>query len=673
MTKMKIKVSLFLLLLNSFMVVNLFAQVTPPLVYDVENTGANYSIPDMPTLSKLPVIEPLTDPFEWSDRSGRDTTFASWSHRRAEIGAEIEHYEIGPKPDRPDTITASYSGGKLTVKVTKNGQTLTLTSTITLPSGTGPFPAIIGMNSGSGSLPADIFSTRKIATIAFIHDQVVTYNAKNKSDPYFKLYPDLYYSGEYAPWIWGISRIIDGLELVKDVLPIDLKHLAVTGCSYAGKMALFAGAFDERIALTIAEESGGGGAAAWRVSQNLGAVENIGATSHQWFMESMFQFSGSKVFQLPEDHHELMAMVAPRALLCLGNPDYVWLADESGYVSCKAAQRVWKTFGIEDRMGFTIVGGHMHCALPDSEKPEVEAFVDKFLLGDTTVNTNISTNPYENVDYAAWTNWWGTGNPVYPKRDIDGTTESVWLEAECATVGKYWDIKKSVAASNDAYATIKAGQNSTSVAPTDSSNVIYFPFSVTKDTTYYIFGRVYCNTNNDDSFWLKLDDGSFEKLDGLSATGWLWKKFSSANLKAGNHIITIAYCEDGAYLDKLCISSERFAPIGKGETAANACVPKYTPKRVGISSLNNGFSLGQNYPNPVNDITTIEFEIPYNTYVSLKVYNILGVEIKELAGKEFSQGKYSVDFNSKNLSKGIYFYTMKADNFSKTEKMELQR
>ncbi len=70
--------------------------------------------------------------------------------------------------------------------------------------------------------------------------------------------------------------MIDGLELVRNELPIDLKHLAVTGCSFAGKMALFAGAFDERIALTIAQESGGGGAAAWRVSETLGNVETLG-------------------------------------------------------------------------------------------------------------------------------------------------------------------------------------------------------------------------------------------------------------------------------------------------------------------------------------------------------------------------------------------------------------
>ena len=63
--------------------------------------------------------------------------------------------------------------------------------------------------------------------------------------------------------------------------------LAISGCSFAGKMALFAGAFDERIALTIAQEPGGGGAAAWRVSETLGKVETLGATNYAWFIEDM--------------------------------------------------------------------------------------------------------------------------------------------------------------------------------------------------------------------------------------------------------------------------------------------------------------------------------------------------------------------------------------------------
>lgn len=400
-------------LLITFVVDNSFAQKIP-LVFEVENTGAKYPTPVLPMIDQLPVIEPLTDPFSWSDGKGRSTKFKNWSHRRAEIKAEIEHYEIGKKPDRPDTITASFSGDTLKVHVTGNGKTLTLTSRITLPSGKGPFPAVIGIGRGSGSLPAEIFSSRGIAQISFNFTQVMAHNQKRGNEPINKLYPNLTYMGACSAWSWGVSRLIDGLELVSKELPIDLKHLAITGCSFAGKMTLFAAAFDERIALTITQESGGGGAAAWRVSQSLPVkVETLGATSHVWFMESMFQFADKNVSKLPFDHHELMAMIAPRALLVLGNPDYVWLADESGYVSCRAAHEVWKTFGIPDRFGFSIVAGHGHCQLPKSQYPEVEAFVEKFLLGNTSANTNVTISPYPQVDYSRWFEWWGTGKPAF--------------------------------------------------------------------------------------------------------------------------------------------------------------------------------------------------------------------------------------------------------------------
>lgn len=171
-------------------------------------------------------------------------------------------------------------------------------------------------------------------------------------------------------------------------------------------MALFAGAFDERIALTIAQEPGGGGVDSWRVSETLGNVETLGRTSYAWFLESMRQFAGKNVNRLPIDHHELAALIAPRALLVLGNTDYEWLAEESNYVSCQAARMVWKAFGIEDRMGFSIQGGHMHCMLPESQYPEVEAFIDKFLLGKTDVDTFVSkADMFEDVDYLKWMPW----------------------------------------------------------------------------------------------------------------------------------------------------------------------------------------------------------------------------------------------------------------------------
>ncbi len=660
------KAMFILLLAGTLSTINSSAQ-EKPFVYDMENTGANFAKPAFPALSDMPVVNPLTDPFEWSDGSARDTTFASWSHRRSEIKAEIENYEIGWKPERPDTITASYSKSKkeLTVKVTKNGQTLTLVSTITLPEGDGPFPAVIGMNSGTGSLPSDIFTSRKIATIPFIHNQVTIYNTPSNTDPFFKLYPDhnIDNTGQYCAWSWGISRLIDGLELVQDSLPIDLKHLAVTGCSYAGKMALFAGAFDERIALTIAQESGGGGAAAWRVSETIGNVENLGATSRVWFRKDMFNFTGKNVAKLPHDHHELMAMVAPRALFLLGNPDYVWLADESGYVSCRAAHEVWKNFGIADRFGFSIVGNHGHCMLPDSERPEIEAFVDKFMLGDSTVNTNITTNPYPSVNYSRWIEWWGKGKSYFPEQFYG---ETVMMEAECGNLGGDWAKGTDSTASNNAYVVSHADKAILKKDLITEASLLQIPFSVDSTATFSVAVRLNCPSPDFDSFWIKMDNGTYSQKMNMGTAGWEWKNFGDYKLEKGNHIVTIAYREPGAQIDKVSVSSYLYyLPTGIGDEAQNVCDP-----RVGMNFNRaiDGFKL-ENHPNPFNGNTTVTFEIPTESFVSVKVYNVLGVEIAELAGKEYSVGRYTVDFDAKGLSDGMYFCTMKTNNCTMSKKM----
>lgn len=669
---MRTKPTPLLLLLSTFVAVNVFAQGAP-FVYDDENTCADCPEPPFPAYNELPTIRPLTDPFEWSDGSGRSTNFEDWRRRRAEIGAEIQHYEIGKKPARPDSIEASYSNDTLRVNITVNGHTLTLASPVTLPEGDGPFPAVIGMNRGTGAIPSDIFTSRNIATIAYLHNQVVTYGSKNQSDPYYQLYPDLYYTGQYSSWIWGISRLIDGLELVQDDLPIDLKHLAVTGCSYAGKMALFAGAFDERIALTISQESGGGGYTTWRVSETLGNVEKLGSTDYRWFMESLRQFANS-VEKLPYDHHELMGMVAPRALLVTGNPDYTWLADPSGYVGSRAVKEVYKAFGVPDRFGFSIVAGHMHCAVPNSQIPEIEAFVDKFLLGDTTANTNIETHPYQTVNYERWIEWWGTGDPSFPDGAVDTSkVESIYFEAECASHGSDWEILTDDGASNGAYATVKSGLNSTGSAPTGSESTINIPFNVSKDTTFYLFARLNCPTPDDDSFWIKFDTGDFMIMNGLGTIGWQWVSLTNIELTAGDHTLTVAYREDGALLDKIGITSYVYGPEELGEEEAiNICDPS---PATAISSTEtiDSYSLRQNYPNPFNPSTEISYSIPKSEFVKITVYDILGKEIQTLKNEFQEAGSYKVQFEAQNLSSGIYLYKLQAGAFTQVRKMLLVR
>ena len=363
-----------------------------PLVYDVENTGRQYAAPLMPEPNQLPIIQELPDALE------NVTSFADWAKRRSDIAHMIQHYGIGQKPTvEPHQIKARMEGDTaLVVDVTINGQTLTLRSVIRYPKvGKPPYALMIGTS--MISLPKKLFEDRPIATLTFHESQVNDYSQWRKSHhdrgehPFDKLYPHLKGNGAYSEWAWGLSRLIDGLQqLGPEVTKIDTKHIGVTGCSYAGKMALYCGAFDERIALTIAQEPGGGGAAAWRASYPKDSVENLDKTDYHWFLESQREnFGGEKVYRLPYDQHELCAMVCPRALLLLGNPDFKWLADDAMLVSAKAAKKVWERFGIGNRMGWSIVGGHGHCQLPERQWPEVQAFIDRFLLGRETDTNDI--------------------------------------------------------------------------------------------------------------------------------------------------------------------------------------------------------------------------------------------------------------------------------------------
>ena len=362
------------------------AATLPPLVYQQENSGCHYQKPALPDAALLPVIRQLPNALEGIGG------FGDWERRRNVIGAQIQHYGIGEKPAvSKEQVKARMEGDTIVVDVTVNGQTLTLRSAIRYPqTGEAPYALMIGTD--MIALPRQLFADRPVATTTFTSAQVNDYkqfgNHHDRGEHHFdRLYPEMKGNGAYSEWAWGMSRLIDGLQqLGPEVTKIDTRHIGVTGCSYAGKMALYCGAFDERIALTIAQEPGGGGAAAWRKSHELTLagknLEDLDKTDYHWFMESQKQnFKGDSVYRLPYDQHELCAMVCPRALLLLGNPDYEWLADPSMEASAQAAKKVWEQFGIADRMDWDIVGGHGHCQLPQVQFPIVEKFIDRFLLG----------------------------------------------------------------------------------------------------------------------------------------------------------------------------------------------------------------------------------------------------------------------------------------------------
>ncbi len=85
------------------------------------------------------------------------------------------------------------------------------------------------------------------------------------------------------------------------------------------------------------------------------------------------------------------------------------------------------------------------------------------------------------------------------------------------------------------------------------------------------------------------------------------------------------------------------------------------------------YNLSQNYPDPFNPTTTINYTVPKNSFVIIRVYDILGNEVTTLVNEEKSVGNYNVQFNGSNLASGIYFYSMHAGNYVETKKLILMK
>ena len=87
--------------------------------------------------------------------------------------------------------------------------------------------------------------------------------------------------------------------------------------------------------------------------------------------------------------------------------------------------------------------------------------------------------------------------------------------------------------------------------------------------------------------------------------------------------------------------------------------------------LPNNMSLSNNYPNPFNPSTKIEYKIPETGRVLLKVYDLLGREVVTLVNEEKPAGSYDITFDANKLPSGVYYYRLASENFIETKKMVL--
>lgn len=363
---------------------------TPAFKEDYRDECPIGNIPTSINNAKLP------DPFTTLAGS-RISTKDEWKCRREEIGAMYEKIMYGDKPRNPEKVEGSMSGSTFTVKVTDKGKTASFAVTI---NGAGtkdkPKPAMIGfgggfMGNGCGSL-GDALLGLDIAQIIFNPDNVAPESQRGKGK-FYDIYGSNAEAGTIMAWAWGVSRLIDALEKTPEA-GIDVRHLGITGCSRWGKGSLAVGAFDTRIALTIPQESGSGGASLWRVGAQVNKQKgkqfvqglNSAGSEGNWMRTSFKNYDG-KENTLPFDQHMLVAMVAPRPLLIIDNAGQEWLGEVPSNYCGQASKEVFDALGVSENYTYSQEGGHAHCSLPNGQFDEVKDFINKFLVGKDGIKT----------------------------------------------------------------------------------------------------------------------------------------------------------------------------------------------------------------------------------------------------------------------------------------------
>ncbi|MCG5219333.1 glucuronyl esterase domain-containing protein [Streptosporangium soli] len=352
----------------------------------------------MPTDARLP------DPFRKLDGT-RISAKSEWRCRREETKRLAEKFVYGEKPGKPTGVTGTVSGSSITVNVNHNGRSSSFSASVSLPSGSGPFPAVVVL----GGFGADTAAIRAAGAAVISYDPYAVGREgtprNNKQGAFYSIYGSSSSTGLLLAWSWGVSRIIDVIEQSNgSILKADAT--GVTGCSRFGKGAFVAGAFDQRIALTMPIESGSAGAPIFRGIPGEGAQSLSSAYGEQpWLGDAFGSFTSSPT-RLPVDTHQMVAMVAPRGLFIMDNPHIANLGPRSASVAALGGAEVYKALGAGENITYwSDIQDGSHCANRSEWRTPLQQNIQKFLLktGNAAGAIRISSRAQGNL--SEWRDW----------------------------------------------------------------------------------------------------------------------------------------------------------------------------------------------------------------------------------------------------------------------------
>jgi hypothetical protein len=195
----------------------------------------------------------------------------------------------------------------------------------------------------------------------------------------------------------------------------------------------------------------------------------------------------------------------------------------------------------------------------------------------------------------------------------------------------------------------------------------YFANNTTDYDDYYIF----TTTSDWDSLYVRIDSDPTLDVD-MYLYDYNGSIIASAGTYGTKELLKKNPLTAGTYYIRAYKSSGQ-GSYGIKFSNNDITDPLTDVKKDETEIIPTSFSLSQNYPNPFNPATTIKYDLPQNSNVTLKVYDILGKEVATLVNENEQAGTYTVKFNANNLASGIYFYRINAGSFSQTKKFILMK